>query len=527
MARLLAAVLGGPACGARDRNDGAVRRTTLPLIALLTLAGAACGGPGIVVRSGPTDNVFVPQVVDFEGDVGLGVSLATDTDGNPHLAYLAFEERPKAGEPPAPEDPTAPVLPAVKHAHLVQNLWTRSFVAEDQQGVGEEDQAAIAVDDEGVHHVAWTAGDTLFYSSNAEGAEFSAPEEVASNVLGGLSIDTFGGRVAVAFYQGGFGAEGPGSIVRVASRLANQWTVETAAEAATEEEPTLALAFTGDTILVAFADSGRTMLARSGPTWVSEAVDQDGGVGVSMAVDGDGNPHLAYATANGEVRHAHSIAGGPWEVNQVGDGAEGPTSIALDDEGVHHVAWQTAAGISYANNQEGEFAAEEVPGAQGAELPRLGAGARGTVFLAWYDSQAAELVMAVRSDREPLLAVPSPTAPTGAPTGPPTGPPPCEPSGTTLTIAAPPGAAGNGFDTDCLAAPAGEAFTIDFDNQDTGQIHNVGIYQSPGGEAFFQGETITAPDTATYEVEPIDEAGQYHFQCDVHPTTMTGTFVVQ
>jgi plastocyanin len=211
----------------------------------------------------------------------------------------------------------------------------------------------------------------------------------------------------------------------------------------------------------------------------------------------------------------------------VGDGAEGPTSIAVDDQGVHHVAWQTAQGISYASNAEGDFQPEEVPGAEGGEMPRVGAGPDGMVYLAWYDQEGTELVLAVRSDREPLLAVPAPASPTGQPTGQPTGPPPCEPNGTSLTIAAPPGAAGNGFETDCLAAPAGEAFTIEFDNSDTGQLHNVGIYQSQGGEAFFQGEIITAPDTAAYEVEPIEEAGQYHFQCDVHPTTMSGTFVVQ
>jgi plastocyanin len=285
--------------------------------------------------------------------------------------------------------------------------------------------------------------------------------------------------------------------------------------------------FDGGRILVAFGDSGRTMLARSGLTWTSEVADRDGGSGVSMDLDQDGNPHLAYANSAGEVKHAHSIGGAPWELSEVGGGAEGPTSIALDDQGIHHVAWQTGEGISYANNQEGQFDEEEVPGAEGAEIPRVGAGADETVYLAWYDPEDSELVMAVRSDREPLLAVPSPTGPTGAPTGPPTGPPPCEPSGTTLTIAAPPGAAGNGFETDCLAAPAGEAFTIEFDNSDTGQIHNVAIYESAGGEAFFQGDTITAPDTITYDADPIDEPGQYYFQCDVHPTTMTGTFVVE
>jgi plastocyanin len=30
----------------------------------------------------------------------------------------------------------------------------------------------------------------------------------------------------------------------------------------------------------------------------------------------------------------------------------------------------------------------------------------------------------------------------------------------------------------------------------------------------------------TYDVDPIEEAGDYYFQCDFHPTTMTGTFVV-
>lgn len=520
----------------RDRNDGAVRRTTLPLIAALTVAAAACGGPGVEVRSGPTDQVFVPQVVDFEGDVGGGVSLTTDADGNPHLAYLAFEERPQPGATPPPEDPTAPQLPGIKHAHLVQNIWTRSVVAEDQPDLEAGDQTAIAVDEDGVHHIAWTAGGTLFYSNNAEG-EFSEPQEVASDVIGGLSVATGGGRVAASFFQGGGGAEGPGSLVRVAVREGENWTVETAAEAGAEEAPASGIGFDGDTILVAFGDSGRTMLARSGPTWVSEAVGgggpdgfrvaDTGGLSVSMDVDADGNPHLAYANAAGQVKHAHSIGGGPWEVSEVGQGADGPSSIAVDDQGVHHVAWQTGEGISYASNQEGQFAAEPVPGSEGGAMPRLGAGAEGVLYLAWYDTGDTELVMAVRSDREPLLAVPSPTAPTGAPTGPPTGPPPCRPSGTALTIAAPPGAAGNGFDTDCLAALTGEAFTIEFDNSDTGQIHNVGIYEAPGGEPFFQGDTITAPDTITYDVDPIDEPGQYHFQCDVHPTTMTGTFVVE
>ena len=32
------------------------------------------------------------------------------------------------------------------------------------------------------------------------------------------------------------------------------------------------------------------------------------------------------------------------------------------------------------------------------------------------------------------------------------------------------------FDASCLAAPANEAFTIDFDNMDAGVPHNISIY---------------------------------------------------
>lgn len=96
----------------------------------------------------------------------------------------------------------------------------------------------------------------------------------------------------------------------------------------------------------------------------------------------------------------------------------------------------------------------------------------------------------------------------------------CEPAGTELAIAAEDLA----FDTDCLAAPAGEAFTITFENRDADQ-HNVAIYtDDTATESIFQGELFAGPETMTYDVSAL-EAGEYFFRCDVHPD-MTGTFVV-
>lgn len=504
-------------------------RRALPLIGALTVLAAACASPRPEVRVGPAPEGFVPVVVDADGNVGHGLSLSVDADGNPHLAYLALEEEPEEGQAPQPQ-PGAPTLPAVKHAHLVQHIWTRNVVAEEQSGATVEDGTAIAVDEEGVHHVAWTAGGTLLYSANPQG-EFSEPEEVASGVVGGVSLAAEGGRVVAAFRQSGGDAEGPGSLVRVATREDGAWTVETAAESDADPPDAPAVGLSGRQILVAYGDGARTMLARSGEVWESEVADQRGGIGVDISVDGDGNPHLSYRTADGEVRHAHTIAGAPWQVSTVADsGGTGSTAIVVDGQGVHHVAWETDQGIAYATNEGGDFAEEEVSGAEGGVSPRLGTGAEEAVYLAWFDADDAELQMGIRSDREPLLAAPAPSPgapPTPAPDGEPTGPPPCLPDGTSLQIAAPPGAVASGFDQDCLASPMGEAFTVELTNDDSAP-HNLSIYRdSSAAEAFFQGDILNPGESLTYEVDAIGEEGQFFFRCDLHPTTMTGTFVVQ
>jgi nitrite reductase (NO-forming) len=99
----------------------------------------------------------------------------------------------------------------------------------------------------------------------------------------------------------------------------------------------------------------------------------------------------------------------------------------------------------------------------------------------------------------------------------------CRPNGTKLSISA----QNATFSTDCLAAPAGKAFTIEFDNRDPGVPHNVSIYTDESAStALFTGDLVSGPKKVTYHVDAL-EPGTYFFRCDVHPTTMTGTFVVK
>jgi plastocyanin len=81
------------------------------------------------------------------------------------------------------------------------------------------------------------------------------------------------------------------------------------------------------------------------------------------------------------------------------------------------------------------------------------------------------------------------------------------------------------FTSSELSLPADTPSVIAFDNQDEGVPHNVSIYTSQGGDPLFEGEIITGPAKIDYRI-PQMAAGEYFFQCDVHPTTMTGTVTV-
>jgi plastocyanin len=96
----------------------------------------------------------------------------------------------------------------------------------------------------------------------------------------------------------------------------------------------------------------------------------------------------------------------------------------------------------------------------------------------------------------------------------------CSPEGTALSVTAFDGK----FDKDCLAAPSGQAFTIEFSNLDRGIPHNVAIYEDEtAAKTLFKGELIDGPGKTTYSVEALP-AGSFFFRCDPHPD-MKGTFI--
>lgn len=82
------------------------------------------------------------------------------------------------------------------------------------------------------------------------------------------------------------------------------------------------------------------------------------------------------------------------------------------------------------------------------------------------------------------------------------------------------------FDSNTVMAPASKDFVIVFRNDGPGIQHNVAIYtNSSASTALFVGSVVTGPSTIDYDV-PALSPGTYFFRCDIHPSQMTGTFIV-
>ena len=515
----------------------------------LGLLAAACGSGAPGARNLPVPQ-FVPQVVDFLDDSGRSPSISVDGDGNPNLAYLSLPQELKPGEIAPARPLTLPMIPGILTASLVDGVWNHGAIVATEDSakpipLKPTDEVAIAIDSKGTEHAVFTLNGVLQYATAEAGGEFGEPQKIASgDDFFGLSIAAdSSGTPWVAYYVGSKSLD-------VATLEGKTWSVETvgpgAGEAAARARTATAVDSGGP--LVAFTDGRRPMLARrSGGGWSTEVIEPGGGGWkISLALDKGGNPHVAYYTRELEVRLAQSKGGGSWNVDIVAPAISGATqnlaglsaSIGLDDKGTQYVAWYDAKSdqTKLATDSDGKFEGVPVDGTEAGTLPVLAVEPDGSqVFVAWYDRINLDLHMgtyyATGAPKGITLAQESSGAP--APTGaPPTAPSAqCAPSGTNLTIEAPPGAAGSGFDTDCLAAPADKAVTVEFDNKDSGVPHNFEVFTDSSaterlGGASDPGDIIVGPDTATYKVEPL-KPGNYFFRCDVHPTTMTGTYAVK
>lgn len=542
----------------RRRRVRARLRVGVAVAAVAALAACAPGGAPANIPVAQGSGLTV-QVVDSLNDAGRTPSLAIDARGSPVVAYQLLKPAPQAGALPPPIIAGAPQPPSVMLATQSSGSWQRTAVT-GGVGVGQKAQGdateiankdfealpgvntALAVDGSGHHYVAWATPTGAFVANDVSGS-FSAKQQVTSAAASGISIAVAAdGTPWVSYFEGGS--------VKAASGAGGSWKAETVGTATPPTgfagAPT-AIAVGPNGPVIAYGDGTTTVVATrsASGSWTTSPITGAGGFGVSMALDKSGNPVVSYydqaanvivATGQGAAQlQPQTIA----TVTRASSGTVGPsaqwgTGTAVDGQGNVYVTWAdtTLHRIFFASNSGGAFRVRPVAESSGGITPAIAVEPAGKVLaIGWYDSINQNLVVATTSSGQLALAF-SPL-PQRAPTpGPSTTGPACAPSGssTAIAVAAPTGASASGFDKKCLAVAAGKAFTVTFSNDDTGVPHNWALFSDAAatqrvGGAPSPGDIVAAGSKQTYNLKAL-QAGTYYFHCDIHPTTMNGTFVV-
>ncbi len=537
--------------GLRALMPQASGKKLVRLAFVLALIAAACSEPPTPSVDVGTGVRFLPAVADSMNDAGRFSSVVTNEAGLPVVAYFGFEEVPEEGEVVAPRPVGAPSLPGVFMATVSEEgFWTRGAIAiaEEIPNVDVAFNPAFEpsvsrlspenvtgldlVADGDTYHAVWGSAGGVFYATGSlDPATTTAAEAtLVSSVPGGLgpSIGVVGGEPWIAF-QTSTSANGT---VQLAVPDGERWQVDTVADAPGCDTCTTAVIPLGASAAVAYSAGGNGVSVATNDgenAWQSFEVSTAGGQGLDGVAIGSDIGLTYYedgqvTVATGTPGSVQSNAAG--EVAEGSESAEGAgTSIAAASDGAVVVAWHdTEASVPFAIGEPGSFEPVDTAGStEGGAYPTVAVNADGSAsFLSWYDTEEQDLLIGGYGEFEDVpFAAPSPV-PTGRAAE--TSAPPseeCAPvEGGTVTVVA----EGVAFtEGDCIEAPAGEPFTIAFDNRDADTDHNVQIFGGPDpeGEPLVEGEIITGPDQIDYDVPALDP-GEFAFNCVVHPT-MTGT----
>ncbi|MBC8447726.1 MAG: carboxypeptidase regulatory-like domain-containing protein [Chloroflexi bacterium] len=276
------------------------------------------------------------ETVDNEGDVGLYASLALDGNGYPHISYYDVDNA------------------DLKYAYQDASGWhLKTVESEGYTGW----YTSLALDAGGYPHISYryqATGDPTPSRGLKYGYQDSAGwhfEKVdAEGNVGeytSLALDA-DGYPHISYYDDINGN------LKYAYQDAASWHIETVDDSGVivGEYSSLALDASGyahisyyDAWHDLYSDNKDLKYAyQDGSGWHIETVDREGDVGLctSLALDGNGHPHISYydSAPNGDLKYAYWNGSG-WHIETVdSEGNAGLyTSLALNRNGYVHISY--------------------------------------------------------------------------------------------------------------------------------------------------------------------------------------------
>ena len=261
------------------------------------------------------------EIVDDEGDVGASNSLALDTSGVAHIAYLDADNQ------------------ALKYATNKSGSWeTQTLVTNDLV----EGSTSIGVQDSGAAHISF-CGTGLWYTNNLDGA-FKSPSVLADDGCeNDLAISPAGGVYIAYVRSGGVGYFGRHD-------QAQPWESNLIQEG-TAHEVGIVVDAEKD-VHVSYDNNGALEYANNSAgkfqNWVIDDAASGRFSSIAYGVDG---VHVSYVDGAGALKYATDAAG-TWGNLTVDDSAveSAPTSLALDAGGSVFISYTAGPALLFGTN---------------------------------------------------------------------------------------------------------------------------------------------------------------------------------
>lgn len=332
--------------------------------------------------------VFEYETIDHEGDTGRSPSIAVETDGTPHVAYI---------------DATRHML---RHALRTESGWSR----EDLEPVWDERGCSLALDAQGRPYVAFIAGGSASCAV-WDGSRWRVEFLGGCNGTSTLALTAAPDGSVHACIQGSCSGGIYYGIVSHAIRVGDAWA-ESVIESRIDNFAfhgivSIAARDSSDPHIALWNDSsgGVGYVRKTGGQWVREVVGSGGAN--TIALDASGVPHVVFGDA--AVRGLRLGVRGPqgWSVSAVDGSADAggeSFAVAVGTDGGIHIAYYDATDrdVEYARRPAGSavwsIQTVAAAGDVGSTLD-LALDARDEVHIAYYDRIHGDLVYATTRRR--------------------------------------------------------------------------------------------------------------------------------